>query len=144
MLSCFFFFFFIIVLIDLIPAVIAQIFILIAELAVTAGTQTNEANAEIETQPVNVEDKRSKCSTYFKYLYYSHKKRKYSLEGSLDRALFAAELGFPKILVPRPSQHTSNVSIECARKSEWSKQLYSSHVSSFLQYWYILILLISF
>ena len=53
---------------------------------------------------------------------HSHKKRKDSLEGSLDRVLFAAELDFPKILVPRLPQNSSNVSIECAVKS---KQLYS-------------------
>ena len=57
--------------------------------------------------------------------HHSHKKRKDSLEGSLDRVLFAAELEFPKILVPRLSQHTSNVNTECAGKLEWSKQLYS-------------------
>ena len=56
------------------------------------------------------------------------KKRKDSLEGSLNRELFAAELEFPKILVPRLPQHTSNVNIECAGKSEWSKQLYSLYV----------------
>ena len=47
--SCFFFFFFIIVLYFLIPSVIAQIFIPTAELVIPTGTQTNEANAEIET-----------------------------------------------------------------------------------------------
>ena len=40
----------------------------------------------------------------------------------MDRVLFAAELEFPKILVPRQPQNTSNGNIECARKS---KQLYS-------------------
>ena len=65
---------------------------------------------------------------------HSHKKRKDSLEGSLDRVLFAAELEFPKILVARPLQHTSNVNIECARKSEWSKQLYSLYLTSFLEH----------
>ena len=49
---------------------------------------------------------------------HSHKKRKDSLEGSLDRVLPAAELEFLKILVPRLSQHTSDVNIECAGKSE--------------------------
>ena len=39
------------------------------------------------------------------FLQPSHKKRKDSLEGSLDRVLFAAELEFPKILVPRLHQH---------------------------------------
>ena len=52
---------------------------------------------------------------------HSHKKRKDSLEGSLDRVLFAAELEFPKILVPRLPQNTSNVNTECTGKS---KQLY--------------------
>ena len=44
----------------------------------------------------------------------SHKKRKDSLESSLDRVLFAAELEFPKILVPRLPQNSSNINIECA------------------------------
>ena len=51
-------------------------------------------------------------------LRHSHKKWKNRLEVSLDRLLFAAELEFPKILVPRIPQHTSNVNIECAGKSE--------------------------
>ena len=33
--------------------------------------------------------------------HHGHKKRKDSLEGSLVRQLFAAELEFPTILVPR-------------------------------------------
>ena len=49
---------------------------------------------------------------------HSHKKRKDSLEVSLDRVLLATELGFPKMVVPGLSQHTSNVNIECAGKSE--------------------------
>ena len=65
---------------------------------------------------------------------HSHKKRKDSLEGSLDRVLLAAELEFPKILVPRLPQHTSDVNIECAGKSEWSKQQCSLHVTSFLEH----------
>ena len=48
---------------------------------------------------------------------HSHKKRKDSLEGNLGRVLFAAELEFPKILVPRLPQHTSNINIETAGKS---------------------------
>ena len=42
-----------------------------------------------------------------------HKKRKDSLEGSLDRVLLTAEREFPMILVPRLPQHTSNVNTEC-------------------------------
>ena len=48
-LSCFSFFFLIIELYFLIHTVIAQIFIPTAELVIHSGTQTNEANAEIET-----------------------------------------------------------------------------------------------
>ena len=65
---------------------------------------------------------------------HSHGKWKDSLEGSLDRVLFAAEREFPKILVPTLPQHTSNVNTECAGKSEWSKQLYSLYVTSFLEH----------
>ena len=46
-----------------------------------------------------------------------------------------------KILVPRLPQHTPNVNIECAGKSEWSKQLCSLYVTSFWEHWYNLILL---
>ena len=53
---------------------------------------------------------------------HSHKKQKDSLEGSLNRVLLAVELEFPKILVPRLPQHTSNVNTECVGSSEWSKQ----------------------
>ena len=56
------------------------------------------------------------------YVLYSHKKRKDSLEGCLDRVLLATELEFPEILVPRLPQNASNVNTECAGKS---KQLYS-------------------
>ena len=54
-------FFFIIGFYFWIPAVIAQSFIPTAELVIPTGTQTNEANAEIKTQPVTVETKISKC-----------------------------------------------------------------------------------
>ena len=47
----------------LIPAVIAQIFIPTAELVIPKGTQTNEADSEIEIQPVTLEVKITKCST---------------------------------------------------------------------------------
>ena len=53
---------------------------------------------------------------------HSHKKLKDSLEGCLDWVLFAADFEFPKILVPRLFQNSSNVNTECAGKS---KQLYS-------------------
>ena len=54
--------------------------------------------------------------------HHSHKKRKDSLEGSLDGVLFSAELEFTKILVSRLPQNSSYVNTECAGKL---KQLYS-------------------
>ena len=62
-LSCFFFFFFITGLYVLITEVIATIFVPTAELLMSIGTTTNEANAEIETQSVIVEARISKCLT---------------------------------------------------------------------------------
>ena len=53
--------------------------------------------------------------------YHSHKKRKDSLEGSLDLVLVAAELEFPKILVPRLPQHTSDVKIEYTVESHYGQ-----------------------
>ena len=48
--------------------VIADIFIVIKELAITTGIWTKEERAEIETHPVTVEARISKCSAYFKIL----------------------------------------------------------------------------
>ena len=72
---------------------------------------------------------------FFSYKH-SHKKRKDSREDNLDRVLFVAELEFPKIPVSRLSQHTSNGNTECVRrgKSEWSKQLCSLYVTTFLEH----------
>ena len=50
------------------------------------------------------------------------------------KLLFAAELEFPKILVLRLPRHASDVNIECAGKSVWTKQLYYLHVTSFLEH----------
>ena len=50
---------------------------------------------------------------------HNHKKLENGLECSLNRVLFAAELEFPKILVPRLPQLTPNVNTEYAGKSEW-------------------------
>ena len=66
--------------------------------------------------------------------YHSDKERKDSLKGTLDLVLLAAALEFPKILETRLPQHTSDVNIECAGKSVWSKQLYYLLVTSFLEH----------
>ena len=42
---------------------LAQIYIPTAELSISTGIATNEANTEIEAQPVTAETKISKCST---------------------------------------------------------------------------------
>ena len=55
-------------------------------------------------------------------LWHKHKKRKDSLEGSLERVLFAAKLEFSKILAHRLLQNTRNANTICCEKS---KQLYS-------------------
>ena len=46
----------------------------------------------------------------------SHHNQGDNLEGSLVLVLFVAELDFPKILVPRVPQDTSNVNIESSGK----------------------------
>ena len=47
-----------------------------------------------------------------------HSKNKWndSIEGSLDRVLFEGDPGFPKSLMPRIPQNTSNINTECAGK----------------------------
>ena len=47
----------------------------------------------------------------------SHHNQGDNLEGSLVLVLFVAELDFPKILVPRLPQDTSDVNIESSVKS---------------------------
>ena len=79
------------------------------------------------------------CHAKFCLFNHSHKKWKDCLEGSLYRVLLAAKFEFLKILVPTLRIH--HVNIECARQSELSKKLYSLYVTSFLEHWYILILL---
>ena len=58
-----FFFLFIIYLYFWIPAKIAQMFNSTAELVIPIETQTNEANTNIETQPLTIEARINKCST---------------------------------------------------------------------------------
>ena len=72
-LSCFFFFFLIIDLYLLIPAVIAQIFNLIAELVIPIGILIKEAKVEIELHPVVLEAKITKLCKPFCAFYSSTK-----------------------------------------------------------------------
>ena len=68
-------------------------------------------------------------------LRYSHKKRKDSVECSLDRVLFATEFVLAKIPVSRLLQNTLNVYIECAGKP---KHWYSlcDHLRAFMCLFY--------
>ena len=61
-LSCFIFLFLLIDSYLLIPPVITQIFNPITELVIPIGIPTKEAKAEMETHPVTLEIKMSKCS----------------------------------------------------------------------------------
>ena len=73
---------------------------------------------------------------------HSHNKRKYSLEGNLDRVLFAVELEFRKILVARLSQNSSNVSIEYAGKSRQLYSLSDQHLGALIYLHFIILILI--
>ena len=57
---------------------------------------------------------------------HSYKKQKDSLEGNLVQVLFAAELEFPSILVPRLPYNTSNVNIVSTGKSKQCDQLFGT------------------
>ena len=61
------------------------------------------------------------------------------VEGSLGRVLFAAELKFPKILVPRLPSNL-NVNIECARKSKQQYSLFDQPLGA-LKYLHFIILI---
>ena len=62
MLSCFFVFFLMINLYFLIPAINTQIFNPTSDLEISTGALTNEAKAEIKTQPLTTETKIIKYS----------------------------------------------------------------------------------
>ena len=49
-------------------AVISEIFVVISELAITSRIPAKEARAEIESHPVTVQARISKCSVQFKIL----------------------------------------------------------------------------
>ena len=75
---------------------------------------------------------------------HSHKKGKDSLEGSLVRVLFEAELEFPNILVSRLPQNTSNVNTESTKKSKQLYYLCDQHFGALIYLHFIVLLLICF
>ena len=75
---------------------------------------------------------------------HSHKKRKDSLEGSLFQVVFEAALEFPKILVPRLTQNTSNVNIESIEKSKQLHYLCDKLLWALIYLNFIVLILICF
>ena len=76
--------------------------------------------------------------------YHSREKWKSILVGSMDRVLFAAEPDFPKILVLRPPQNTSNVNIEWAGKSKNVYSLCDQLLASLIYLNFIILILTCF
>ena len=75
---------------------------------------------------------------------HSHKKQKNTLKSSLVRALFAAEIDFPKILVLRLPQNTSNVNIESSGKSKTLYYLCEKLLRALIYLHFIIVVLICF
>ena len=65
-------------------------------------------------------------------------------KGSLVRILFAAELEFPKMLLPRLPQNTSSVNIESTRKSKQLYYLCDQLLGSLIYLHFIVLILICF
>ena len=77
-------------------------------------------------------------------LVHSHKKQKDILKGSLVRALFAAQLEFPKILIPSLPQNTSNVSTESTGKTKQLYDLYDQLLGALIYLHLTVLILICF
>ena len=71
---------------------------------------------------------------------HSHNKRKDSLKGSLVRVLFAAEIAFPKILVPRLPQNSGKY----AGKSRQLYSLCDQLLGALIYLYFIILALICF
>ena len=71
-------------------------------------------------------------------------KKKDSVEGNQDGVLFPAELEFPKTLISRLPQNTSNVNIECARKSKQLCSLCDQLLGGLIYLYFIILIIIRF
>ena len=71
----------------------------------------------------------------------SHKKREDSLEGGLDRVLL---LSFPKTLVPSLPQNSSNINIECTRKSKQMCSLCDKLLRAMINVYFIILICLLF
>ena len=75
---------------------------------------------------------------------HSYNKRKDSLKGSLVLVLFATEIEFPEILVPRLPQNSSNVKIKCGGKSRQLYSLCDQLLGALIYLYFIILTLICF
>ena len=82
--------------------------------------------------------------SYFPSFYQDIPKWKDSLEVILDPVLFAAELEFPKVLVPKIPQNASNVNIECAGKSKQLYSLFDQFLGALINLNFVILILICF
>ena len=101
-------------------------FVILFEMLLNASFKMTTSFADVARTTASTSQNYSQLCRYdvlllIFYFKHSHKKQKGSLECSLDRVLFSTELEFPKIVVPRLPQITSNVNNEFDGKS---KQLY--------------------
>ena len=78
------------------------------------------------------------------FLEHNHKKQQDSLEVSLDRVLFAVEIEFLKMLVPRLPENTSNVNIERAGKSKQQDSSSDQLLGELIYLNFIILILICF
>ena len=75
---------------------------------------------------------------------HSYNKRKDSMKGSLVLVLFATEIEFPEILVPRLPQNSSNVKIKCGEKSRQLYSLCDQLLGALIYLYFIILTLICF
>ena len=81
---------------------------------------------------------------YLILVQHKHMKWKDSLESSLIRVLFAVELDFRKILVPKLPRNKSNVNTESTRKSKQLHYLCDQVFEALIYVHFIVLILICF
>ena len=62
----------------------------------------------------------------------------------MERVLFAVELEFPKILVPRLPQNTSNLNNECVGKRKQLHSLCEQFLGALIYLHFVILILICF
>ena len=75
---------------------------------------------------------------------HNHKKRKDSLESNLDRVLFAAQLEFPKILVPMLPQDTSMQILNVPESQNGQNVIFGQLLGAVIYHNFIILILFVF